>query len=129
MVECVTIGSARLYLAHCRDLLPRLRPSYRGRVLVDADVAYVFGTAPKSRPGRRVLPSQCISTSREPEESDFIRRHGRNRSSATAITTAAELPHPMPRHLKHVRWLVQWHSDITDVICDPFMGSGTTGVA
>ena len=39
------------------------------------------------------------------------------------------MPHPMPRHLKHVRWLVEWHSEATDTVLDPFMGSGTTGVA
>jgi len=35
----------------------------------------------------------------------------------------------MPRHLKHVRWLAEWHSDAGEIVIDPMMGSGTTGVA
>ena len=104
-------------------------PSYCGRVLVDADVAYVYGVAPTSRPGGRVLPGRCISHGREASEKEMTRSHGRNRSSSTANKTAEMLPHPMPRHLKHVRWLIEWHTEATDITLDPFMGSGTTGVA
>ena len=104
-------------------------PSYNGRVLVEADVAYVYGKPPKSAPGRRVLPAMVASTKREPSESDFIKRHGRNRSSAQAAESVAKQRHPMPRCLKHVRWLMEWHSDVGDVVCDPFLGSGTAGVA
>lgn len=103
--------------------------SYRGRILVESDIAYVYGAAPQSRPGRRVIPCTVMSTSREPSEAAFLRSHGRNRSSKEARERAQEMPHPMPRHLKHVRWLVEWHSDETDVVIDPLMGSGTTGVA
>jgi hypothetical protein len=38
------------------------------------------------------------------------------------------MPHPCPRHLKHVSWLVRWFAGDGPVI-DPFMGSGTTLVA
>lgn len=103
--------------------------SYRGRVLVESDVGYVYGLPPASMPGRRVLPATCVSTAREPGEREFLRKHGRNRSSKIARERAQEMAHPMPRHVKHVRWLIEWHSDAGDVICDPFLGSGTTGVA
>lgn len=103
--------------------------SYRGRVLVEADVAYVYGSAPKSAPGRRVLPAMCVSTSREPSEREFLRSHGRNRTSAVANATAQAMGHPMPRHVKHMRWLMEWHSDAGETVCDPFLGSGTAGVA
>ncbi|MGH9351984.1 MAG: DNA methyltransferase [Terriglobia bacterium] len=33
----------------------------------------------------------------------------------------------MPRRLEHVEWLVKWFARGT--VIDPFMGSGTTGVA
>jgi len=39
------------------------------------------------------------------------------------------LPHPMPRRLEHVVWLVKWFAEPGDVIIDPFSGSGTTGIA
>lgn len=104
-------------------------PSYNGRVLVEADVAYVYGTPPASKPGRRVLPSTCRSTHKHDSEAEFLRRHGRNRSHKVSAATTASLSHPMPRRLEHVRWLVKWHTENTDVTVDPFLGSGTTGVA
>lgn len=102
--------------------------SYRGRVLVNADVGYAFGRPIKSREGARVIPSECASTGREPGELP-VRGYGRNRSSAAARLHAETAAHPMPRHLKHVRWLVQWWSEPYETVCDPFLGSGTTGVA
>lgn len=92
-------------------------------------MAYVYGLPPKSAPGRRVLPAMCLSAGREPGEKEFLRSHGRNRSSATARATAQAMGHPMPRHVKHMRWLIEWHSDPGEIVCDPFLGSGTAGVA
>lgn len=37
--------------------------------------------------------------------------------------------HPTPRHLDHVVGLVNYWSEETDTVLDPFMGSGTTAVA
>jgi len=34
------------------------------------------------------------------------------------------MPHPTPRKLAHVRWLVNWFGG--ELVIDPFMGSGTT---
>lgn len=96
-------------------------PSFRGRVMNEADVAYAFGEPVKSRPGRRVVPSGCIST-----RGEFPRRHGKNRTSAEFQKTQDALPHPSVRHLKHVSWLVNWFSDLGDVVVDPFCGLGTT---
>jgi hypothetical protein len=121
------LASHMRYLHTC--WLRYIPPSYNGRVLVDADVAYVYGAAPKSAPGRRVLPSMCESTRREENEAQFIKRHGKNRTSKAAADTISTMAHPMPRVLKHVRWLVGWHSEQEDTVWDPFMGSGTTGVA
>ncbi len=35
----------------------------------------------------------------------------------------------MSRALVHQQWLVNWFSDEGETVLDPFMGSGTTGVA
>lgn len=35
----------------------------------------------------------------------------------------------MPRRLDFVKWLVRWWSEPNGIVLDPFMGSGTTGVA
>lgn len=138
-IVCVQLGSytdpcfcaplaARMKFIHT-CWLRYVPPSYNGRVLVEADVAYVYGTPPKSAPGRRVLPASVASFAREPNEREFLKNHGRNRTSAQAAETLATQRHPMPRHTKHVRWLIEWHAERSDVVCDPFMGSGTTGVA
>ncbi len=37
--------------------------------------------------------------------------------------------HPNSRAQIHIDWLVGWCSDNGQTVCDPFMGSGTTGVA
>ena len=37
--------------------------------------------------------------------------------------------HPTQKNLKLMEWLVKIHTNVNDVIIDPFMGSGTTGLA
>ena len=37
--------------------------------------------------------------------------------------------HPTPKPVELVTWFARLHSTGTDTILDPFMGSGTTGVA
>jgi DNA modification methylase len=37
--------------------------------------------------------------------------------------------HPCSRSLGHFKWLVDWWSLPGESVLDPFMGSGTTGVA
>jgi hypothetical protein len=83
------------------------RVGYKGRLLMTGDIAYLFGTPPASRPGAHVIPGRCIDADSKGQQSD----------------------HPCPRKLKHVEWLVKWWSEPTDMILDPFMGSGTTLVA
>lgn len=108
----------------CVSWLRYAVPSYRGRVLNDADVAYAFGDAVASAAGRRVVPGTCMST-----RGEFLRGHGRNRTSQQFQETQDAMPHPAPRHLKHVRWLVQWFSDEGETVVDPFCGTGTTVLA
>ena len=75
-----------------------------GRFLTGNDVAYAFGNYLKSSPGKRCIPAIG------PVESMPVRND-----------------HPTPRSLKHVTWLVHWWCEYGAL--DPFMGSGTTGVA
>jgi hypothetical protein len=84
-----------------------VRTSYRGRLMVTGDVAYLFGTPPPSAPGRRVIPGRMID----------------------ADHSGPQTAHPCPRKLAHVKWLVKWWSAPGEIVCDPFMGSGTTLVA
>ena len=83
------------------------QPSYQARLLNTGDTAYLFGPPPLSGPGRHLIGGRAIDAA------------GRGR----------ETTHPTPRKLSHVSWLVSRWSNETDVILDPFMGSGTTLVA
>ena len=88
--------------------LPYIMPGYLGRKLGGIEYAYTFGQPVKSAEGRRVIPGEAPKVN-----SDY----------------AAKGKHPCPRNTDHMRWLINWFSDEHETIFDPFMGSGTTGVA
>ncbi len=112
-----------LFLRYC--WLDYARPSYKGRLLYTGDVAFAFGIPPAFIPGRQVMSGMCRSTKTD----SMFRRgtgsiHGKLWTGSSIIDN---LPHPCARRLQHVAWLVYMFSD--HAVCDPFMGSGTTGVA
>lgn len=82
-------------------------PSPKGRLLMTGDIAYMYGIPPRALPGKNLIPGKCISKNNLGKESD----------------------HPCPRKLEHVKWLIHQFTDPEDIVLDPFMGSGTTGVA
>lgn len=83
------------------------RPNYAGRMLLGAEVAYVYGELPSNRPDRHVFGGECIKT-----------------ESCGKVTK-----HPCERSEQHLRWLVHHYSNPNELILDPFNGSGTTCVA
>lgn len=83
------------------------RPHYKGRLLAGADIGYLFGEPPPSRDNAHLIPGMFRDSSSDGKQSD----------------------HPCPRKLAHVRWLVDKWSDPSDIILDPFCGSGTTLLA
>lgn len=88
-------------------ILPYAIPGYIGRKLGGLELAYCFGRAIKSAPGRRVVPGMAPS----------------------AQASKVKYKHPCPRALSHMEYLVNWCSDPGETIIDPFMGAGTIGVA
>lgn len=88
--------------------LPYVVPAFVGRVLSGDEIAYWFGSVVESRPGRRVVPG---------------------RGPAAQPADRPPNGHPMSRAQVHFDWLVEWCSDEDEIVLDPFMGSGTTGVA
>lgn len=95
------------------------RPSYRGRILIGSDVAYAFGVAPLSRPGRRVLSGEVTAS----RNNTKLQHTGRGKGDSTGIDYA-DLPHPSPRRYEHLVWMVNVFAD--RAVLDPFAGSGTT---
>jgi hypothetical protein len=105
-------------------------PSYRGRILMDANVGYAFGIHIPPRPGQMVIPSRCVATGRDRQlEGEFVRGWGKYRGEKEVSERLATIRHPMPRLLYHFKWLARWWSEEGETVIDPFMGSGTTGVA
>lgn len=103
--------------------LDYIRPSYKGRLLYTGDVAYAYGWPPAYILGRHVIGGMCRSSS---QDKNYYRRTGK-KIHRGPDHPGNHLPHPCPRILGHVEWLVRQFSDIA--VCDPFLGSGTTGVA
>jgi len=95
------------------------RPSYRGRVLVGSDIAYVFGEPPPSREGLRVLSGEIVARN----NSNKRQHTGRGQGTSDGIDYE-NLPHPSPRRLEHVKWLVNQYGD--HGVIDPQAGTGTT---
>ncbi len=88
--------------------LPYAMPGYRGRLLGGDEVAYAFGAIPK---GRGLIPGRAVAETNA----------GRSKIDG--------MGHPCPRTETHMRSLVGWWSVGSGTVLDPFMGSGTTGVA
>ncbi len=101
------------------------RPSYKGRLLYTGDVAYAFGVPPAFVKGRQVMSGMCRSGRLDRGLHRGVGAKTR-RKEATAAAYES-LPHPAPRRLEHVIWLVNQFSDFH--VFDPFMGIGTTLIA
>lgn len=89
-------------------LLPYVIPSYIGRFLGGDETAYCFGAPIPSRAGQRLIPGRAPAV--QPAQRP---RNG----------------HPCSRALQHFDFLIRWWSEAGELVLDPFMGSGTTGVA
>lgn len=96
---------------------------YIGRILRDAEVAYVFGDAPDSKPGARVMPGRVIATRSNADKG----WSNKGREADRVADAVSKMPHPTRRLLQHVRWLCKWFGGSS--VCDPFMGSGTCALA
>lgn len=92
----------------CLQAMSYAVPMYLGRVLGGTEIAYAFGAPCASQPGKRVIP--MWGPKAQPGD-------------------RAPNGHPCSRALVHQKWLVDWWSEATETVCDPFMGSGTAGVA
>lgn len=84
-------------------------PHPAGRLLVSGDVAFLFGVAPASREGFRIVPGETTEPS--------------------GLSVRERNEHPCPRRIGHVKWLIDKWCEEEETVFDPFIGSGTTGVA
>lgn len=98
--------------------------AYKGRLLLTGDFAYVFGIPPKAKPGAMVLPGKVMASGRGRYVS---RGSGRNKNKRLQGEIYDRIAHPCARDLDHVQWLAKWFGG--SLVCDPFLGSGTTALA
>lgn len=94
------------YLRACT--LGYVMPGYIGRFLGGDELAYCFGEPIPRRAGQIVIPGR----------GPVVQPDGRRANG-----------HPCSRAQEHFEFLVRWWSEPNETILDPFMGSGTTGVA
>lgn len=96
---------------------------YLGRIMRDAECAFVFGDAPDSKPGARVMPGRTIAT-----RSNGDKLWGSHRRKAADVAESVKnMAHPTARLVQHVRWLCKWFGGSS--VIDPFCGSGTAALA
>jgi DNA modification methylase len=101
------------YLPFVRSFALRYAwPYYKGRILYDRDIAYLFGNAPSTRIGNHLLASGCI-------DGDTV----------TSDNSGKLKGHPCARKYDHVHYLVDRCSNVGELVLDPFLGSGTTALA
>ena len=96
---------------------------YLGRIMRDAEVAFVFGDAPDSKPGARVMPGRTIATRCNGDK----QWSNKARTPEIVAGSVAAMSHPTRRLIQHVRWLCKWFGGGS--VIDPFMGSGTAALA
>lgn len=89
-------------------ILPYVMPEYIGRWLGGDEIAYCYGDPIPSRENQRVIPGRA----------PLVQPDGRRANG-----------HPCSRSIEHFCFLVRWWSESSETVIDPFMGSGTTGVA
>ena len=90
-------------------VLPYVMPAYLGRVLGGDETAYWFGSPIATGKGRMV--------------------HPRDGGHPFGLGPPAEWASDVARLEAHFDCLVWWCADVGETVLDPFMGSGTTGVA
>jgi hypothetical protein len=88
--------------------LPYALPNYIGRLLGGDEIGYCFGVPIPSRTGQRVIPGRAPMAQPNDRKANG---------------------HPCSRALVHFSFLTRWWSEPEEIVLDPFMGSGTTGVA
>lgn len=90
--------------------LRRTPPGYKGTLLYNADLAYVFGPGYLVDNGKRLLPGEYLS----------------------GVSTGKKewwCQHPAYRSPKQMEWLINNYTRTDHTILDPFMGVGGTVIA
>lgn len=84
---------------------------------------------PRNRDRRYVTDYECAVWFTAPKAKWTFNRQATNYERPKFVANIESGLHPTQKNLSLMMWLVSIHSNESDTILDPFMGSGTTGVA
>ncbi len=84
---------------------------------------------PRNRDRRYITDYECAIWFTMPKAKWVFNRQDEKYERPEFCCSIEKGFHPTQKNLKLMEWLVKIHSNKNDMILDPFMGSGTTGVA
>ena len=84
---------------------------------------------PRNRDRRYITDFECAIWFTMPEAKWVFNRQSDTYERPKYVGSIEKGLHPTQKNLGLMEWLVKIHSNENDLILDPFMGSGTTGVA
>lgn len=84
---------------------------------------------PRNRDRRYITDFECAIWLTMPEAKWVFNRQSDTYERPKYVGSIEKGLHPTQKNLGLMEWLVKIHSNENDLILDPFMGSGTTGVA
>lgn len=84
---------------------------------------------PRNRDRRYITDFECAVWFTMPKAKWVFNRQNINYERPKYIGSIEKGLHPTQKNLGLIEWLVKIHSNDSQIILDPFMGSGTTGVA
>jgi len=84
---------------------------------------------PRNRDRRYISDYECAIWLVKPKAKWKFNRQSDTYERPKFVASIERGLHPTQKSVPLMEWLIRVHSDTGDVILDPFMGSGTTGVA
>jgi site-specific DNA-methyltransferase (adenine-specific) len=84
---------------------------------------------PRNRDRRYVTDFECAIWFVKPKAKWVFNRQSNTYERPKFVASIDKGLHPTQKSLPLMKWLIKIHSNENDVVLDPFMGSGTTGVA
>lgn len=105
-----------------------------GLMLKDKLIWEKTNPMPRNRDRRYISNIEILSWYVKPKNKwTFNRQNGKYESSVLKYPSESgggfRRYHPTQKNLKMIEYLIKIHTNENDVVLDPFMGSGTTGVA
>lgn len=134
-ISLIKSGSSFI-LFHSFEQFGKLKEIFEnnGLMLKDKLIWEKTNPMPRNRDRRYISNIEILSWYVKPKNKwTFNRQNGKYESSVLKYPSESgggfRRYHPTQKNLKMIEYLIKIHTNENDVVLDPFMGSGTTGVA